>query len=89
MYPNVLSIPTFSGPTRVPRTRCRRSRRRRVADLSAGLSEALARWGGPAAIVVDSWCHATIIEGAEKVRFPVLEVISNVVEASTTATGTW
>ena len=43
---------------------------RRVADISALLAEALARWGRPSAVMVDRWRAAELTEHLEAMRFP-------------------
>lgn len=43
---------------------------RRVADISALLAEALARWGAPRAVVCDRWRAAELQEHLEAMRFP-------------------
>ena len=43
---------------------------RRVADISALLAEALARWGRPAAVICDRWRAAELTEHLEGMRFP-------------------
>ena len=43
---------------------------RRVADTSALLTEALTRWGRPAAVVCDRWRAAELTEQLEAMRFP-------------------
>ena len=43
---------------------------RRVSDISALLTEALARWGRPSAVVVDRWRAAELTEHLEALRFP-------------------
>ena len=45
-------------------------RGRRVADISALLAEALARWGRPSAVVCDRWRAAELTEHLEGMRFP-------------------
>ena len=48
---------------------------RRVADISALLTEALARWGRPAAVVCDRWRAAELQEHLEGLRFPTAALI--------------
>ena len=48
---------------------------RRVADISALLTEALARWGRPAAVVCDRWRAAELTELLEGLRFPAAALI--------------
>ena len=48
---------------------------RRVADISALLTEALARWGRPAAVVCDRWRAAELTEILEGLRFPTAALI--------------
>ena len=43
---------------------------RRVADISALLTEALTRWGRPSAVVCDRWRAAELTEHLEALRFP-------------------
>ena len=48
---------------------------RRVSDIGALLAEALARWGRPAAVVVDRWREAELREHLEALRFPVAALV--------------
>ena len=48
---------------------------RRVTDISALLTEALARWGRPAAVVCDTWRAAELTELLEGLRFPKAALI--------------
>ena len=48
---------------------------RRVADISALLAEALARWGRPAAVVCDRWRAAELTEHLEAMRFPRADLV--------------
>ena len=48
---------------------------RRVADIGALLTEALARWGRPAAVVCDRWRAAELRELLEGLRFPAAALI--------------
>ena len=48
----------------------------RVADVRALLSEALARWGRPAAVVSDRWRLAELRQCLEAIRFPSAATIS-------------
>ena len=47
----------------------------RVSDVRALLSEALARWGRPAAVVTDRWRQAELTQALEAVRFPTAAMV--------------
>ena len=48
---------------------------RRVSDVPSLLAEVLARWGAPAAVVVDRWREAELRDALESARFPVASLI--------------
>ena len=48
---------------------------RRVSDVRALLSEALARWGRPAVIVCDRWREAELRQHLEALRFPMAGLV--------------
>ena len=50
-------------------------RGRRVADISALLTEALTRWGRPSAVVCDRWRAAELTEHLEALRFPTAALV--------------
>ena len=48
---------------------------RRVSDIPSLLAEVLARWGAPAAVVVDRWREAELRDALEATRFPVATLV--------------
>ena len=48
---------------------------RRVSDIPSLLAEVLARWGAPAAVVVDRWREAELRDALEAARFPTAALV--------------